>query len=286
MTLEQFGSFCSNNKMQNQQRAFEYFCVFGGMDTFVDEKKELDELIESKILKKYRFLHADITKITHSQQESHRILSAIATGDGRVHSALKRARLSRQDGETAINTLCVKKLLKREYSLESSPNEEEKVDEKLTFQTPFMRFWFAFVSPYFKSIKDDDFKETKEQFANRKQEFFEFAFKKLAVGVVQKSFADDAIVEIGSYWDRSTQIDVLAKTASGKIVAGVCKYSAQKAKKSELAKLKELCEAARIKADIFVIVSKGGFSSELKALKGNELRLFTLKNFLQQNDTP
>ncbi len=279
MTLEQFGSFYSSNKMENLERAFEYFCVFGGMDTFVDEKRELDELVESKILNKYRFLHADITKITHSQKESHLMLSAIAAGDGRVHSALKRARLSRQDGEAAINALCAKDLLKREYSLESSPNEEEKVDEKLTFSTPFMRFWFAFVSPYFKSVKDGDFKETKERFGNHKQEFFEFAFKKLAVEVVKKGFINDAIVEAGSYWDRSVQIDILAKTASGKIVAGICKYSTQKAKKSELAKLKEQCEAAQLNPDIFVVVSKSGFSSELKALKSDELKLFTMKRF-------
>lgn len=277
--LEQFRSFCFQNKPQELEHSIEYFSVFGGMGWSVDMTKSLEELIESKVLKNYTYIHGDITKITQSDKVSHSLLSALAMGDGRVHSALKRARISRNEGENAIDTLCSKNIIKTEFPLESPPDSDEKIDEKLNFNTPFMRFWFAFISPYFKSIKEGDFKEAKEQFANRKSEFYELTFKKLSIEVMKKSFKDDPIVEIGSYWDRNTQIDILAKTKSGKIVAGVCKYSNQKAKKSELTKLKEQCEAAELTPDISVIISKGGFSNELKALKGDDVKLFGLKNF-------
>lgn len=277
--LEQFRSFCFQNKSQDLERLLEYFSVFGGMSWSVEMTKSLEELIENKVLKNYTYIHGDITKITHSDKISHALLSAAATGDGRVHSALKRARISRAEGEEAIDALCSKNILKREYPLESPPNEDDKVDEKLNFSTPFMRFWFAFVSPYFKTIKEGDFKEATESFANRKSEFYELTFKKLAHELIKKSLKDDPIVEIGSYWDRNTQIDILAKTKSGKVVAGICKYSNQKAKKSELGKLQEQCRQAELTPNIYVIVSKGGFSNELKALKGEDLKLFTLKNF-------
>ena len=277
--LQQFRSFYFQNNPQNIEQAMEYFTVFGGMSWSVDMSKNLEELIESKVLKNYTYIHSDITKITQSDKISHSLLSAAATGDGRIHSALKRARISRAEGERAVDTLCDKGIIKTEYSLESPPNSEDKIDEKLTFNTPFMRFWFAFVSPYFKSIKEDDFKEAKEAFANRKSEFYELMFLKLSHELIKKSFKDDAIVEIGSYWDRNTQIDILAKTKSGKIVAGTCKYSNQKAKKSELTKLHEQCRQAQLTPDISIIVSKGGFSNELKALKGEDVKLFALKNF-------
>jgi len=277
--LEQFRSFCYQNKVQDIESGIEYFSVFGGTGWSVDMSKSLEELIESKILKNYTYIHGDITKITRSDKASHAILSAAATGDSRIHSALKRARISRTDGEDTIDELCSKNILKREYSLESPPNEDDNVDEKLNFNTPFMRFWFAFVSPYFKSIKEGDFKESKEQFANRKSEFYELAFKKLSCELIKKSFKDDRIAEIGSYWDTEVQIDILAKTKSGKIVAGICKYSNQKAKKSELAKLQEQCRLAELTPDICVIVSKSGFSNELKTLKGEDVKLFAIKNF-------
>jgi len=256
-----------------------YFAVFGGTSWSVDTTKPLSELIESKVLKNYTYINGDITKFTKSDKVSHSLLSAVAIGDGRVHSALKRARISRGEGEEAIDTLCDKGIIKAEYSLESPPSPDEKIDEKLNFSTPFMRFWFAFISPFFKTIKEGDYKEAKERFANREQEFSELLFLKLSHELLKKSFKEDPIVEIGSYWDRNIQIDILAKTASGKIVAGVCKYSNSKAKKSSLTKLQELCDLAQLTPDICVIVSKGGFSNELKTLKGEDVKLFALKSF-------
>jgi hypothetical protein len=277
--LQQFRSFCFQNNPNNLEDALKYFAVFGGTSWSVDTTKPLSELIESKVLKNYTYINGDITKFTKSDKVSHSLLSAVAIGDGRVHSALKRARISRGEGEEAIDTLCDKGIIKAEYSLESPPSPDEKIDEKLNFSTPFMRFWFAFISPFFKTIKEGDYKEAKERFTNREQEFSELLFLKLSHELIKKSFKEDPIVEIGSYWDRNIQIDILAKTASGKIVAGVCKYSNSKAKKSSLTKLQELCDLAELTPDICVIVSKGGFSNELKTLKSEDVKLFALKSF-------
>lgn len=277
--LEQFRSFYFQNSPADLESAIEYFAVFGGMSWSVDMSKSLEELIESKVLKNYTYIHSDITKITKSDKTAHAILSAIAVGDGRVHSALKRARVSRMDGEASIKELCAKNLLIAEFSLESPIDSDEKIDERLNFNTPFMRFWFAFVSPYFKSIKEGDFKEAKESFANRKIELYEQTFKKLSIEIIKNSFKDDPILEIGSYWDRESEIEILAKTKSGKIIAGTSRYSNQKTKKTALTKLHEQCDIAELSPDTLVIVSKSGFSNELKALKSENLKLITLKNF-------
>lgn len=277
--LEQFRSFYFQNKCKDLESAIEYFAVFGGMSWGVDMQMPIEKLIESKVFNNYRYIHADITQITESDKNSHALLSGIATGDRRTHSALKRARISRNDGEYAMETLFDRGFIEAEYSLENPPNEEERVDEKLNFTKPFMRFWFSFVSPFFKSIRDSDYKEAEDRFANRKQEFSELVFMKLAYEVVKKSLKDDPIVEIGSYWDRNTEIDILAKTKSGKVVAGITKYSSSKAKKSELSKLKEQCTLAELNPDIHVVISKSGFTNELKNLKGADLKLLALKNF-------
>jgi len=277
--LEQFRSFYFQNKATDMEQAIKYFAVFGGTSWEVDLGVPLDQLIEKKVLNNYKYIHADITKITQSNKHAHAILTGIALGDGRVHSALKKARLSRSDGEYALEDLFERGLLEDEFSLESSPNEEDNIDEKLNFTTPFMRFWFSFISPFFKGIKEGDYKEAKEKFANRQQEFSELIFSKLSQEVLKKGFKHDPIAEVGSYWDRNTQVDLLAITKSGKIVAGICKNSNAKAKKTELTKLKEQCEKAQLKADIHVVISKNGFSNELKTLKGADLRLFSLKNF-------
>jgi hypothetical protein len=222
-----------------------------------------------------------VTEVTTGLPLHHSILTGIAQGDGRTQTAYKRANVSPEVGQNAIEELRESKIIRvaKAKMLSSSWKDGESVANKLYFTSPFLRFWFAFVSPIFKGIRDGDYKELRELFANRSAEFIQLPFVELSHELIKMNFIDDKIKEIGSYWNNEIELDILATTESGKIVVGICKYTNSKLKKSELTRLQELCAKANIKADIFVIVSKSGFSNELKTLKGQNLRLLTLKNF-------
>ncbi|MDO9206683.1 MAG: DUF234 domain-containing protein [Sulfuricurvum sp.] len=276
--LEQFRSFCFQNNANDVEEAVQYFAVFGGMGWNVDMTKSLDALIEEKILKNYPYIHGDIAKITQSNQIHHKLLSALATGDRREHSAFRKADVARAEGEASIKFLIDNGVLIRDKSQEQPADENEIVSDKLLFTLPFMRFWFSSISPYYKGIKEGDYTEVKERWNNLQREFTDFIYEQLVMELVKKSFKEDPIEKIGSYWDKNSEIEILARTKSGKTVAGSCKYSKSKANKSELTKLKESCSQAQIQADIFVIFSKNGFSSEFKKEKGETLKLFALKN--------
>ncbi len=277
-TLEQFRSFCFQNGATDFEEAIEYFAVFGGMGWKVDLSRPLDELIEEKVLKNYRYIHGDIAKITQSDRTHHALLSGIAIGDRREHSAFKRANVSREDGEASIDFLVENDLLIRDSSQAKPVNEREEVSDKFYISLPFLRFWFSSISPYYKGIRDGDYSEVKKRLENMKQDFSDLVYKQLVMEMLKTSFKEDPIEKIGSYWDKNSEIDILAKTKSGKIVAGVCKFSKSKAKKSELAKLKEQCSKAELDPDVFVIFSKSGFSNELKKEKSETVKLFSLKN--------
>ena len=152
-------------------------------------------------------------------------------------------------------------------------------DDKLFFTVPFIRFWFAFVSPIFKGIRDGEFDEAKTRWQNHKAEFIQEAFSALSREVVKSSLKDMQLMKFSNYTDENVDLEIYATTKDKKIIVGSTKYTNAKVKKSELTRLKELCTQANIEADLFVIVSKKGFSSELKALKGENLKLYTLKNF-------
>jgi len=72
--LEQFRSFYFQNNPKDIEVAIEYFSIFGGMGWSVDTSKPLLELIESKVLKNYTYIHGDITKVTNSDKVSHSCL--------------------------------------------------------------------------------------------------------------------------------------------------------------------------------------------------------------------
>jgi len=277
--LDYFRSFYVQNNPEDMEQAFEYFTVFGGTSWPVDVKKPLWELIETKLFKNYAYIHSDIASITHSSKISHTLLSAIASGDRRIFSTFKRAKISRQEGEEALYQLYESGLINVEYSLERPLNEEDDISDKLNFIQPFMRFWFAFISPFYKSIKEGNYTEVKTCFENTEHSFFDPLFVHLSHELIKKQFLHDPIFEIGSYWDKNAQIDILAKTLSGKRIAGMCKYADAKVKKNELSKLMQTCKNVDLEADIYVLCAKSGFSNELKSLKSDSLKLYTLKSF-------
>jgi len=277
-TIQQFRSFYFQSSPKNIEEAIEYFAIFGGMGWSVDTSRSLEYLIEEKILKNYRYIHADITKITQSNNLYHSLLSAIATGDRREHAAFRKTKVSRKDGEEAIDFLMDNDLLEMDKpQLRTDKNAD--ISNKLHFTLPFMRFWFSSISPYYKGIKDGDYTEVKAQFENRKQEFSKYIYERLVLELIKINFSDDPIERIGSYWDSSVEIDIFAKTKSGKTVAGSWKFSKSKANKSELTKLKEKSIEAGLNVDKFIIFSKNGFSKELKSEKSETLMLLSFKNF-------
>ena len=279
--LQQFRSFCYQNSATNLEVALEYFAIFGGMGWRVDLTKPLDKLIEEKVLNNYRYIHGDTTEITNSKEIHHKILTALAIGDRREHSAFKKAQVDRVQGEESIDFLVDKGLLKIDKSIEQPLTDYEKVSNKLLFVQPFMRFWFALISPNYKGIKAGEYDEFKKRWSEMRIEFTNHIYQQLFLELIKKSYnenSDDPIMKIGSYWDTNVEIDLLAKTKSGKFIAGSCKFSKAKAKRSEFTKLQELCGTAKIDVKHYVIFSKNKFSTELKKERGENLQLFSLKN--------
>lgn len=280
--LQEFRSFCYQNRATDFEQAVEYFAVFGGMGWCVDFSKPLDELIEEKILRNYRYIHGDIAHITKSKPIYHALLSAIASGDRREFSAFKKANVKREEGEEAIDWLIKKDLLVFDKSVEKPLTEADANSDKLLFRQPFMRFWFACISPYYKGIKEGDYSEMKAHWSHIRTSFSELIYDQLVLEMLKKGFKEafegDPIVGIGGYWDKQVEIDILIKRRSGELIAGATKYSKSKANKNEFTKLKEKCAQAELDVDRFVLFSKNKFSSELKKEKGEKLQLFSLRN--------
>jgi len=271
---EQFSSFCKVNNPKNMEIAVEYFAIFGGLDVTLNMDESLDKLIQKHILKEYKFLRNDVAQLTDGDEKYHKLLSASSLGDRRTNSSFKRASFSFDDGMDLVEELRDKGFIKLERC-----SEDVYVSDKILFNTPFLRFWFAFISPIFKSIRDKEYKEFFDIYSNRKAEFTNLVFEQLSHEFIKKTFTEDKIYNIGRYWDDNREINLVAKTKSGKKIVGLCKYTDKKLKKSELSKLKELAVQAKIKPDIYVIFAKKGYTSELKALKSETVLLFTCRNF-------
>ena len=278
--LEQFKIFCQENKPENFEIAVEFFSIFGGLNRQVNCKKDLQSQIKIHILKRYKYIRNDISKITKGNEEAHKMLSCIALSDRRTNSSFKRCKTSFDKGIDIVDEQCDLGMLKLEKSLQGFTNLElnNDISEKLIFTTPFSHFWFSFVSPIYKGIRDGNFEESLQSLENKKVELISFVYEQLCHEMTKEIYINDEIKQIGRYWDNSSNIiDILAKTKSGKIIAGSCKYTHKKIKKTELNKLKIACKDLGINVDEFVMFNKNSYTSELKSMKSNTLHLYTIK---------
>ncbi len=263
------------------ETAINYFAVFGGLDIKIDTTKPLRTLILRHILTQYYELHDLIAKTVKNKPVFHKILTGVALGDRRVNSAFKRAKLEYEEGIKDLYELEELKIISTETSLDFLTNqfEENNVADKIIFSTPFLRFWFAFVSPLYRGIAREEYDESIQRFDNYQNEFMKFVFEQLCHEYVKVLFKEDEIEEIGRYWDeKKNEIDLLAQTQSGRIVIGSCRYTNSMMKTNELNRLKDLCQKLEIVPDYVILFSKRGFTNKLKALKGLELRLFNAKS--------
>ncbi|MGA1932366.1 DUF234 domain-containing protein [Arcobacter sp. YIC-464] len=262
------------------QTAIKYFSVFGGYDVKIDTTKPLEELIKSHILNNYEELKREVHYLTGGYHIDHAILSGVALGDRRTNSSFKRAHVSFEEGMSSVENLCDRGIIEIESSFNFLAKKANNSDiaKKLLFTTPFLRFWFAFVSPIYKGIRDRKYTEFEERFQNNFTQFQEFIFEELCMEYTRDFYEKEGIKDLGKYWDKSREIDVVLQTKDNKIVVGVCKNTTAKIKKAVLTKLMQDCKDIGLNADVFILFANNGFSNELKAMKSEELRLFNAKS--------
>ena len=277
--LQHFRSFSYQNNIRDLDKALEYFAVFGGTGWDVDVSKSVERLIEEKVLHNYEPIHKSMTRYTHNNPVYHMLLSIVALGVEHEHDVFKKAKIGRDKGEDAIDYLEKKSLLQFDLSVEKSLNKSDGKSDRVVFTLPFMRFWFGLISPNYKGIFEGDFSEFMQKWQLLRDNFSILLSNLLIRELVKQSFAekfaDDPIISIGSYYDKQTHIEILAKRKSGKMLAGACKYSKKEAKINMLSSLKEKCQKAELDIEEYVLFSKNGFSSEVEETKDEDLTLLS-----------
>ena len=216
------------------------------------------------------------------------VLMAVARGDGKFYSVLRKARLSEGSGEAIIEELIGLNILyierTREQPLKIHPKHKLKkelrsyrVQDKLRFVQPFMRFWFGFVTYYRKELTEGNGKAFLENFEKHYERLRTLIYEQLCNDHLVKYYEKTTpLLSSGSYWNQHSEFDILAITQNKKLILGECKYKDRKICKNELNKLKDKALQSGISVDVYVLFSKSGFSNELLSMKEKNLLLFDL----------
>ena len=274
------------------EQSLEYFSVLGG----IEESIELDffdnvfSMVESNFVENFDKFQRIVSPSYLLESPYREVLMAVARGDGKFYSVLRKAKLSEGLGESVIEELISLNVLyieqTREQPLKIHPKHKLKkelrtyrVQDKLRFVQPFMRFWFGFVTYYRDELTLGDGKAFLENFEKHYERLRTLVYEQLCDDMLVLYFKEKSpLLSSGSYWNQHSEFDILAITSDKKLILGECKYKERKICKNELNKLKDKALQSGIKADTYVLFSKSGFSNELLGLKEKNLLLFDLND--------
>ncbi len=289
--LDQFRSFYFRNFPDDMELLIQFFAIFGGLGTEIDTTQPLEFLIEEHILQNFDELNAKIEEFTMGDPINKRLLTALAVGDRRIFSAFNRAGLNNGNGGAALNFLQENGVLQIEYSREEparSLNPEGKlkkeiarhrISHKVLFTYPFIRFWFYFINPNIKDIKNRDYSKFFKDFEQKHHSYTSLVFEELSEILLNYHLRDAQILSSGSYWDANIEIDILTVTDDEKVFVAECKWTNHQVNMSELHKLNDKCEQLDVEPTQTILFSKRGFSKELMHHQSKKLALYSSDDF-------
>ncbi len=274
------------------EQAVEYFSILGGIgkDIELDYFDDVFSMVESNFIQNFSKFQALVSPSYLLESPYREILMAVARGDGKLYSVLRKAKLSETLGEQIVQELVDLNVLKveasREAPLRIHPKHKLKkeqrsyrVQDKLRFVQPFMRFWFGFVTYYKKDLalgKGDAFLANFEKHYERLRSL---VYEQLCDVLLTQHYEDkNPLISGGSFWNIHSEFDILAVSKDKKIILGECKYKDRKVCKNELTKLKAKALESGIKVDVYALFSKSGFSNELLQTQDTNLLLFDLND--------
>jgi len=288
---ERFKSFYHHLPYLNIEELISYFAVFDGYDDLrvLSSYEDLIENIRYNILERFddlkkMFIFTDNKELNDDIQTT---LHRLAIGTRKHYSIYKD--LSKERGKSAYNFLFEHNIIIREYSREkpivkikNQPLKKElrnyKIEDKMRFAKEFYRFWFTFIYPRYELLEKGEYNEVLEEIRGDLDYFISSFFEELSNSLLERIY-EGRIIESGAYWDRDVEIDLLVRLGDGTTIVGECKWKNHKVSKNTLNKLKKVAFKAGIKADLFALFSKNGFSNELLKLKERDIQLFGLEDF-------
>jgi hypothetical protein len=273
------------------EQSLEYFSILGGVEENIeiDFFDDLFSMVKSNFVDKFKKFQNLVSPSYLLESPYREILIAAARGDGKLYSVLRKARLSESIGEQVIDELVELGVLvvekSRETPLKTYPKQKIKkhlrsyrIQDKLRFSEPFLRFWFGFVEIYHKELEAGKGDRFLTNFEKHYERLRTLVYEQLCDALLIEYYAQQGveIVVSGSYWNQYSEFDILAVTDQKKIILGECKYKERKVCKNELRKLMAKAEQSGLEVDTYILFSKSGFSNELLQHQDEKLLLFDL----------
>lgn len=292
LPYRQAAAFAPSYSLEDQVRLFG---IVGGVPLYLQQLREdlaLDANVRERILRPQSLLHAEPMYLLQSELRDPKtynsILQALASGLTKHNEIAQRVDPRAGAISRYLATLEELRLVHRVVSApDAAPDRRSR--GRYFIRDPFLRFWYRFVLPHRSLLAMGDAELVwRGSIAPHLDEFLGAVFEDVCREYVQVHSAEKALpaprVEVGRYWSRAAEIDVLSRNADGSHTCGECKWSRHPVGSDVLATLER--NARELPAEWqeglrYVLFSRGGFSPELREREaGGEVTLVGLADLL------
>jgi uncharacterized protein len=215
-----------------QARAEAYF-ICGGIPQYLEafsEQRSIRQNIEATLLTEFAPLYREPEFLLREElrevEKYHAVLYAIADGNYTQKEIARVTTLPERSLHYWLEQLVQLGYVARRHPLTGGPKKQRVVH--FVLEDPLLRFWFRFVFPHRSAVaRLGPSAAFLELIKPQLEGYFGLCFERLCREALPWIWADEGVsadAEVGEYWDRDVQIDVVGVRSDGVVDLGECKW--------------------------------------------------------------
>lgn len=270
--------------------------VFGGTPYYLDGVEldhDLGTVVQQAILSQQGFLHNEPEYVLRTElTEPNRyfaILKAIAAGNTTSNEIAGSVGIDGKQISTYAQKLERLRLVEREVPITEDATRSRRGRYRIL--DPLFRFWFRFVygnEDRYERLGDGAYETVIEP---EMADFVSQEFETLCRDALPDLYPDETFVDIGRWWYKEHEVDVVGLTDGGRMLAGECKFTTDPLDYSALASLEEHAAEIRWSPDCcdvnreYALFARNGFTQSVSeaAADRDDLQLFDLDDIVGRN---
>ncbi|WP_137290852.1 ATP-binding protein [Natronorubrum halophilum] len=218
--------------------------IFGGVPYYLDGvnlDQDLGAVLTEEVLSQKGYLHNEPEYVLRTEltdpNRYFAILTAIAAGKTTSNEIAQAVGIDGKQISTYTQKLERLRLIEREV-----PITEEKAKSRrgrYRILDPLFRFWFRFVygkEDRYERLGEDAYEAVIEP---ELPDFVSQEFEKVCQDALPNLFPEETFLDIGRWWYKEREVDVVGFTTDGTMVAGECKFTNAPLDYSALASLED-----------------------------------------------
>ncbi len=227
------------------EQARAYF-VCGGVPTYLkafDPHRSVEQNIAATLLDPHGVLHSEPNFLLREElreiESYYGALMAVAEGRATPGEIARRAGLPERSLHYYLQQLVDLGYVGRRYPITGKKPAARHVRFRL--EDPLLRFWFRFVFPSLSRIERSTPREAMREVVRPELDgYFGDCFERLCREALVRLYAREGVAgrwQIGEYWDKQVQIDVVGHRDDGWTDLGECKWGSVRSESALRAEL-------------------------------------------------